>query len=383
VAVSYVTGAHRVKGGVQYDRSPIREQFEMRGVDTADAREAQPFDPAIGGSPFAFAGRAVGHTVGLYLQDAWSPTENLHLSVGLRADRYRLLVEESAVSPRVGVAYHVHDTGTVLRGSYNRIFMPPFSENLLLSSSLAARTLSPNDDARGEDVRPERQHAFEFGVQQAIGTHVKVDAAYYRKDSRQVADVEQFLDTTVTFPISVSKGVAQGVEARVDVPLFRGVNGYVSLSRATILLTAPLTGGLFLEEPPPSGEEFYADHDQRWQSQFGINYSHPSRRFYATLTGRYDSGIPFELPEDFDPDTFEDPLALSLVDLEDGRARSRALVDVLVGGELFRHGSTNVEAQVGLTNVFNRTYLLNFLSIFNGTHYGMPRAWSARLRVGF
>ena len=195
--------------------------------------------------------------------------------------------------------------------------------------------------------------------------------------------MDQFLDTTVTFPLSVAKGLAQGVEARVDVPVHRGVNGYVSLSRATILLTAPLTGGLFLGELPAPGEEFYADHDQRWQAQFGVSYQHPSRRIFGTVSGRYDSGIPFETPEDFDPATFEDPLALTLVDLDTGRAKPRAIVDAIVGSELLRRGQTKVEAQAGVLNLFDKTYLLNFLSIFNGTHYGAPRTWTARLKVSF
>jgi hypothetical protein len=212
---------------------------------------------------------------------------------------------------------------------------------------------------------------------------VKLDVAYYRKNMRNVADVDQFLDTTVTFPVSVAKGMAQGVEARLDVPVFLGFGGYVSVSRAKILLTAPLTGGLFLEELPAPGEQFYADHDQRWQSQFGVNYEHPSQRFYASLTGRYDSGIPFELPDDFDPATFEDPLALSLVNLETGRAKPRTIADVLVGSELYRRNGRSVEVQAAVLNVFDTTYLLNFLSIFNGTHYGAPRTWTARLKVNF
>lgn len=382
-ALSYTPSGHRLKAGLQYDRSPLDEQFRMVGVDTDDAPEAQPFDPAFGGTAFLFSGRRVGQALGVFLQDAWTPVPDLHLTFGVRVDRYRLLVTETAVSPRFGVAYHLHDSGTVLRGSYNRIFMPPYSENLLLSSSLEARDLSPAEGLRGIDVRPERQHAFEVGVQQAVGTHLKLDVAYYRKNIRNLADVEQFLDTTVTFPVSVDRGLAQGVEARVDVPLFRDVNGYVSLSRATILLTAPLTGGLFLEDPPPAGEQFYADHDQRWQSQFGISYAHPSRRLYGALSGRYDTGIPFELPEGVDADTFEDPLALTLVDLDAGRAKPRAIVDVMVGSQLYKSGRTNIEAQVGVMNVFDTTYLLNFLSIFNGTHYGAPRQWSARLKVGF
>jgi outer membrane receptor protein involved in Fe transport len=381
-SVSASRGMHRFKAGVQYDRNPVAEHFRMTGNDVNDA-DAFRFDPRFGGRPFVFDGLATGQNVGLFVQDTFSPIQDLHLNLGIRYDRYKLLVEESAVSPRIGVAYHVHDASTVFRGSYSRIFMPPFAENLLLSSSEEARALSPDPDARGEDVRPERQHAFEFGVQQALGTHAKLDVAYYRKDMRNLADVDQFLETTVTFPLSVAKGLAQGVEARLDVPMRAGVNGYLSVSRATILLTAPLTGGLFLGEVPPAGEEFYADHDQRWQAQFGISFEHPGRRLFGSMSGRYDSGIPFELPEDFDAGGFEDPLALTLVSLDTGRARPRAIVDAMIGSELYRRGAAKVEAQAGVLNLFDKTYLLNFLSIFNGTHYGAPRTWTARLKVSF
>jgi len=167
------------------------------------------------------------------------------------------------------------------------------------------------------------------------------------------------------------------------VPVHRGVSGYLSLSRATILLTAPLTGGLFLGELPAPGEEFYADHDQRWQSQFGVSFEHPSRRLFGSVGGRFDSGIPFETGSDFDPSTFEDQKALALVDLTTGRAKPRAIFDGMVGSELYRRGATRLEAQAGVLNMFDTAYLLNFLSIFNGTHYGAPRTWTARLKVSF
>ncbi|MGE3520739.1 MAG: TonB-dependent receptor, partial [Vicinamibacterales bacterium] len=381
-SLSYASGKHRFKTGVQYDRNPVRELFHMVGRDTdEDSIEAQ-FDPARGGQPFDFSGRRVGQNLGLFIQDSFSPTEDLHVNVGVRYDYYRLLVEETGVSPRLGVAYHLHDTGTVFRGSYSRLFMPPFSENLLLSSSEAARALSTTG-VPGVDVRSERQHAYEVGVQQAVGSKIKVDLAYYRKNITNLADVDQFLDTTVTFPLSVAKGLAQGIEGRIDVPVYRGINGYASIARAKILLTAPLTGGLFLDEVPEAGERFYADHDQRWQMQFGASYEHPSQRFSAAVTGRFDSGIPFELPEDYDPATFEDPTAVSLIDAERGRAKSRVLADVLLGTQLYQHGSTRLHLQAGVLNVFDTQYLLNFLSIFNGTHYGAPRTWMARMRVSF
>jgi hypothetical protein len=366
-SVSYSRGIQRLKAGIQFDRSPIDEQFSMTGNGLA---------------PFAFAGHAVGTTVGAFAQDIIAPFPDLHVSLGVRVDRYSLLVTETAVSPRIGVAYHVHDSGTVLRASYNRIFMPPFSENLLLSSSEEARALAADPSASG-DVHAERQHAFEVGIQQAIASRLKLDVAYYRKAIRNVADVDQFLDTTVTFPLSVAEGVAQGLEARVDIPVHKGVSGYVSVSRASILLTAPLTGGLFLGAVPPAGEQFYADHDQRWQAQGGLSFATGARGLFGSVTGRYDSGIPFELPDGFDPTTFEDPSALPLINVEKGRVRPRALFDAVAGTEVLRRGNTRLELQAGVLNLFDTTYLLNFLSIFNGTHYGAPRTWTARMQLAF
>src|SRR5438067_13917323 len=82
--------------------------------------------------------------------------------------------------------------------------MPPFSENLPLSSSDSARALSPNPEDRGQDVLPS-EHAFEVGVHEALGSRANFDVAHYRKSIRSLADVDQFLDTTVTFPLSWRK----------------------------------------------------------------------------------------------------------------------------------------------------------------------------------
>ena len=55
----------------------------------------------------------------------------------------------------------------------------------------------------------------------------------------------------------------------------------------------------------------------------------------------------------------------------------------MVGSQLYQKGAAKVDLQAGVLNVFDTTYLLNFLSIFNGTHYGAPRTWTARLKVSF
>jgi len=71
------------------------------------------------------------------------------------------------------------------------------------------------------------------------------------------------------------------------------------------------------------------------------------------------------------------------VNLSNGRAQPRTIADVLIGSEIYHRGETRVEWQAGVLNVFDTTYLLNFLSIFNGTHYGAPRTWTTGLKVSF
>ena len=53
----------------------------------------------------------------------------------LRWDRYHLVVDDNAFSPRVAVAWSWPSADLVLRASYDRAFQTPAVENLLLASS--------------------------------------------------------------------------------------------------------------------------------------------------------------------------------------------------------------------------------------------------------
>ena len=69
----------------------------------------------------------------LYVQDtitkgSWS------FNLGLRGDFYNGLTTHREAEPRLGVAYNIKQTNTVLRVSYARMLETPFNENLVLSS---------------------------------------------------------------------------------------------------------------------------------------------------------------------------------------------------------------------------------------------------------
>ena len=60
---------------------------------------------------------------------------NWSFNVGLRGDLYNGLAIAREAQPRVGVAYSIKQTNTVLRASYARTLETPFNENLVLSST--------------------------------------------------------------------------------------------------------------------------------------------------------------------------------------------------------------------------------------------------------
>ena len=81
-------------------------------------------------NPFVFQDTDAGTNVSWYVQDSFSPLENLTLDLGLRFDRSSLPVPEHQFSPRIGGAWYLPSTRTVIRGSFNRLYMPPQLENL-------------------------------------------------------------------------------------------------------------------------------------------------------------------------------------------------------------------------------------------------------------
>ena len=60
--------------------------------------------------------------------------KNWSFNLGLRADIYNGMASAKQLEPRLGIAYDIKPTNTVLRFSYARTMETPFNENLILSS---------------------------------------------------------------------------------------------------------------------------------------------------------------------------------------------------------------------------------------------------------
>src|SRR5947209_4704753 len=103
-----------------------------RPVLTAAAR-AQDSCATAQSALFPFRGHTDVKELGLYLQDTIN-VGNWAFNVGFRQDLNRGIVHDSQPQPRVGFAYNVKKTNSILRVSYSRILESPFNENLILAS---------------------------------------------------------------------------------------------------------------------------------------------------------------------------------------------------------------------------------------------------------
>ena len=69
----------------------------------------------------------------LYVQDSITKG-NWNFNLGIRGDIYNGLTKAQQAEPRLGIAYNIKPSSTVLRVSYARTLETPFNENLVLSS---------------------------------------------------------------------------------------------------------------------------------------------------------------------------------------------------------------------------------------------------------
>jgi len=390
-SVTHQRGRHVVKAGGEISGLSLREDFRFFVTDADEGKEADLSDGALAhhsGNPFVFNGTARPAMLAFYVQDSIRFTAGLTIDVGVRADHTRMLEGASQLSPRLGAAYRVPGRTTVIRGSVDRFFQPPQAENLLLGSSEQARELSPfvaEDVGGGAGLEPERQWAMEAGVNHTFRGGVRADVAVWRRRIRNVADPNVLFGTTIIFPNSVARGHGDGVDLRLDLPRRRGLSAYVSYTNSRVVQFGPVNGGLFLEHEVidiANGTAFTPDHDQRNVSSIGVSYDHAKSGFWATFSGRYESGTPLEVDEG-DLAELGDRPGSELIDIERGRVKPRQLFDVLAGTRLWKNDNRDVSVRAAVLNITGHRFAFNFGNPFSGTHFGPGRTFQAGIQLRF
>jgi hypothetical protein len=393
-----------------------------------------PFDLTRGGKLFNFHAAANINQYAFYAQDAVT-LGNLVVNIGFRLDHYDGLVAKTSPQPRLGLAYNVKKTRTVLRAAYARTFETPFNENLLLSSGTGIGGLTQNVfGASGVAIQPGFRNQFNTGLQQAVGKFLLIDADYFWKYTHNSYDFSTLLNTTLTFPIAWHNSKLDGVTGRVSTTSLKGFQAYWTFGHTRARYFPPETGGLVPQGTPLAGGVFRIDHDQVFQSTMTFRYQRPKNGEWVALTYRYDSGLVVSgvpdagaalaltpnqqvsiglacngvlatvaapLSDCTGPGGKQGVVTSALIRLPQGgygpfpsqenddhnpdRVTPRHIFNLGVGTDNLLHseGTRRYTASVEIANLTNVLALYNFLSTFSGTHFLPPRSVVARIGINF
>jgi hypothetical protein len=396
---------HEVKVGGVVKWFPIDETFSFGLTDPAFNDPASdgynpdlaPYDLTRGGQPLFFRESRTGTYAAGYVEDNVR-YGGLTANLGLRYDHNNLPSTESQLQPRVGLAYYIKQSGTVLRASYNRLFLTPEYENILFGSSELAASVVPPEVKASRELgggvllnRSERQNAYLVGAQQALGPRLRLDFDFWWRRATYPGDQDQFFNTGIVFPITFSEGRHNGWDVRLDLAQTHGLRGFVSLGHTHAVYVPPPVGGLFLDVEAIdaiTGGPFLIDHDQKLQAQGQLLWDVGKSGAWLGANVRYDSGLVTDAsPQDLaqDPDNaFAAPYVVVHTggDLDPNRIKDRTIASFSAGLDLARHG-VPVSIQADLLNAFDTQGVYNILSVFGGTHVIPPRTLAVRVRYRF
>lgn len=447
--LSYVKGVHNIKVGATFQHTFLTEDFKfgitdpkfLTNLGCPNGQPAPdpcavlpPYDLASGGSLFPFHGHTDVKELALYAQDTITKG-NWAFNLGMRFDLYRGIVHDWQPEPRVGAAYKIKKTDSVLRLSYSRVLETPFNENLVLAS-LGAPNPVITDVIGGQSlqapIRSGQRNQFNAGFQQAFGKYVIVDADYLWKYTHNAYDFSTFGNTPIFFPIAWKSSKIDGPAVRVSMPNFHGFTALAVFAHVRARYFPPQIGGL--GATITGGEVFRIDHDQAFNQTAHFQYQPWKTLPWLGFNWRYDSGLVASNPllVDFptaigatpgvsglDADqqtaiglfcgnlvaTLSTPLTptacsgkspfgsklLNLAapgtndsDHNPSRVAPRNLFDLALGDDnLFHADHYKWSLRFTVINLTNKVAVYNFLSTFSGSHFVTPRAYNAELAFHF
>jgi len=460
--LSYVRGIHNIKAGITFEQTLLTEHDSLAIVDpgllpslvdasgapcqvngvnlAAPCTTLAPIDLTEGGKYYFWPGHTDVKELSMYVQDTIS-WRNWSFNLGIRGDVYSGLTHATQAEPRLGVAYNIKSTNTVLRASYARTLETPFNENLVLSSTgcndavvNALQAALQGYPCTTNPLSPGWRNEFHAGFQQAFGNHLMIEGEYMWKYTHLAYDFSVFGNTPITFPIEWDRSKIPGYMLRATVPNFHGLSAYFVASSVAARFLQPQVSGIGVTPAGQGGTGvFRIDHDEVFNQTTHIQYQPWKRLPWVGFNWRYDSGlvagaVPFATSANpADPGfivdltgltadqqiqaglfcgaakpTYTAPLTScpgnlygsTLVqipkpgtendDHNPPRIQPRNLFDIAVGDDDLFHGDRyKWSLRFTVINLTNQTALYNFLSTFSGTHYVTARTEAVELGFHF
>jgi hypothetical protein len=322
--LSYVKGIHNMKAGAVYQQTFLNENDRLGIVDPtllpslSDANGNPCYDPVThqaidspctdlipfdltqpgGGSLYNFTGHTDVKELALYVEDnitkgPWA------LNLGLRGDFYNGLSTHKEGEPRLGVAYNIKKTNTVLRVSYARLLETPFNENLILASvgcnnSVLNPLLGCFEAGQATPLAPGWRNEFHAGIQQAFGRYVVFSGEYIWKYTHNGYDFSILGNTPITFPVEWERSKIPGYAGRVSVPNLHGFSALAVFSSVAARFFTPQIGGAGAVPSAvlaAGSTPFRIDHDEKFNLSTHIQYQPWRTGPWFGFNWRYDSGL--------------------------------------------------------------------------------------------
>jgi hypothetical protein len=437
VDYSYSHGINTLKVGGMFYHTFLHEGFTLGITDPGFNDPNSPgynpgaalYDLTRGGSLYHFNGKTDIKQEAIYVQDNLA-FKGFSFLLGGRIDNYNGLSRRSLVQPRLGASYLVKGTNTVLRVGYGKLFLTPYNENLVVSSSTGIGGL----EGAGfpTPLKPAARNQYDAGFEQGFGKHLVVNGEYFWKYTDRDFDFDIVLNTPLAFPIQWQKSKIDGFGVKLTVPQTHGLSAFAVLGHSRSRFFRPEIGGILFNDPTKADRGvFRIDHDQAFQESTHAQYQPFKRGPWYGITSRFESGLvaghaPFATQDDIGQGftdltyltadqqaqaqvtcngvvaTLSNPLTTCAIgklsspllsipqpgkeddDRNPPRVAPRTLFDMGAGWDNILHRDhlkTNVS--VTAVNVTNKYALYNFLSTFSGTHFVSPRTVSAQVTFNF
>jgi hypothetical protein len=270
------------------------------GVDLVRLRELESFfidgrgDPEIfnldSSGVFSFRGGVTGGQASFYLQDHFSPFRNLVVDYGARYDHFDLIDTAVQVSPRVGLAYHITKTRSVVRASYNRLFSPPPIEYSLLASFIGHNAADPGQ--RVGNVRAFTQNYFEVGWDQELHPKVSLEFDAYTYSGHNSFENHEISISRLFLPINFHTARSSGADVVLNVRNLErlGITGRLQYTLSRTYFYGPVSGGFTGDEPLAPGERIQPAFDQLHTGAANLFYRNRWRNSWIGTALRYGSG---------------------------------------------------------------------------------------------
>jgi carboxypeptidase family protein/TonB-dependent receptor-like protein len=303
--LSYVKGIHNLKVGATYEQTFLDEHDALGIVDpnllpefiaagnASTAALLRPYDLTQGGVLYHFNGHTDVKELALYVQDSITK-RNWNFNLGIRGDLYNGLTIHREAEPRLGVAYNIKPSNTVLRVSYARTMETPFNENLVLSSiGCTDPILNPLllcTPGVNSPLSAGWRNEFHAGFQQALGKYMVFSGEYIWKYTHHGFDFSVLGNTPITFPVEWDRSKIPGYAGRLSVPNIHGFSALYVFSSVAARFFTPQVGGAGAT-PSGSSGVFRIDHDEKFNQTAHFQYQPWKRGPWMGFNWRYDSGL--------------------------------------------------------------------------------------------